>query len=375
MEMTQAEQVFAAAKFAPVTETTDAARIIRNLADFSDTRAQWDSLAMASGWGSPIQHYIWTQSYTETFGIGRGLHVVASGSGRSSAIAPLFRPKRFGGSLELIGVKELFEVMDFLYTDEPALEGLAIALSTSGLPIVLGRIRADSPALAALRGACRSNAATFCRPAKGCPYIALDTSWLEPERHGNSGRRSDLRRARRAGEGMGGITCEILSPSADEVPSLLDEAYQVEAASWKGRNKTALQVDARLGQFYRRYAIAAAERGMLRLCFLRIGGEAAAMQLAVVTGDRFWLLKIGYSEKYARCSPGVLLMMETIRYAASARLRSYEFLGAAEEWIRNWTSLEHPCVSFRAYPFNLRGTTLLAKDAAAALARKARSRE
>lgn len=128
--------------------------------------------------------------------------------------------------------------------------------------------------------------------------------------------------------------------------------------------------DQRLGEFYRRYTSAANDREMLRLCFLRIAGEAAAAQLAVVTGDRFWLFKIGYSEKFARFSPGVLLMLETIRYAVQAGLKSYEFLGAAEPWIRNWTTLEHSCTSFRAYPFNLRGVTALAIDAAAALIRR-----
>lgn len=171
---------------------------------------------------------------------------------------------------------------------------------------------------------------------------------------------------------MGAVTCEILSPSVDRLPLLLDEAYAVEAASWKGREKTALRFDARLGEFYRRYAAAAAERGMLRLCFLRIGGDAAAMQLAVVAGNRFWLLKIGYADEFARCSPGVLLMVETIRYAAQAGLRSYEFLGASKSWIRHWTELEHPCVSFRAYPLNLRGMTSLARDATVAIGKKRR---
>ena len=41
------------------------------------------------------------------------------------------------------------------------------------------------------------------------------------------------------------------------------------------------------------------------------------MQVAVETGGRFWLLKVGYDERFARCSPGSLLLLETIRHAAT----------------------------------------------------------
>ncbi|MFI4989047.1 MAG: GNAT family N-acetyltransferase, partial [Alphaproteobacteria bacterium] len=78
-----------------------------------------------------------------------------------------------------------------------------------------------------------------------------------------------------------------------------------------------------------------------------------------------WLLKIGFAAEFARCSPGILLTVETIRYAARAGLRSYEFLGEVEPWISAWTPLTHPCVSFRAYPFNARGIAAFLASAAA----------
>jgi CelD/BcsL family acetyltransferase involved in cellulose biosynthesis len=86
------------------------------------------------------------------------------------------------------------------------------------------------------------------------------------------------------------------------------------------------------------------------------------MQFAVESDRRFWLLKIGYNHKFARCSPGTLLMNESIRYAAQSGLRSYEFLGAEEPWISAWTPLTHRCVSVRAYPFGVRGALALARD-------------
>jgi len=172
-----------------------------------------------------------------------------------------------------------------------------------------------------------------------------------------------LRRARRIADGMGRVSVQIVAPSAADLVPLLDEALAVEAMGWKGRDGTALLLDQRRGGFFRRWAAAACDKGILRLCFLRIGGQPAAMQLALESGGRFWLLKIGYSDVFARCSPGLLLMVESIAYAARSGLDSYEFLGTPEPWIGSWTVHARSCVSLSAYPFGAAGLSALARDA------------
>jgi CelD/BcsL family acetyltransferase involved in cellulose biosynthesis len=213
-----------------------------------------------------------------------------------------------------------------------------------------------------LRRAYRGRAIVTLRPQAACPYIALDESWLEPEQHMNSGRRSDLRRARRKAEQLGDVNTEIRTPDLDELPELLDTAFEVEANSWKGDAGTALEHDAHRAVFYRQFAEAACVEGILRICFLRIGDRPAAMQLALEQGGGFWLLKVGYDQRFANCSPGQLLMRDTIRYAAEAGLASYEFLGRAESWTDVWTKTKHQYVSVRVYPFGLRGLAALVAD-------------
>ncbi len=196
----------------------------------------------------------------------------------------------------------------------------------------------------------------------GSPWIPLDAGWARPEDKLDPGRRSDLRRAWRIAQQVGAVRTEVLSPDPAALSAVLDEAFQIEQASWKGRALTALASDAARGLFYRRYAEAACERGVLRVCFLRVGGRAAAMQLAIESGDRFWLLKIGYDEGFRRCSPGTLLMRETIRYAAERGLTGYEFLGVVEPWTAAWTKEARSCVSVRVYPARWRGLVALAAD-------------
>src|SRR5574341_260299 len=350
------------------TSARGATRIFQELDDLDRLANVWDSLAAKSG--NPIEQYDWARACAATFTADRELQVITVGAPLPVAIAPMIRRSGRLARLELLGMRELDEPMDFLYADPSALALVGDALVRLGCSVFLKRIPADSPVVAALRRSYRGRGIIICRPVIGCPWIPLDAGWSKPEQQLNPGRRSDLRRARRLAEQMGTVNIEVLSPTPSELKPLLEEAFGVEAAGWKGRQGTALGADAATGSFFRQYTAAASQKGTLRVCFLRIGARGAAMQVAVECGKRFWLLKIGYDEAFARSSPGLLLMLETIRYAASRGLRSYEFLGTARPWTQMWTQLTHPCISLRAYPMNQRGIVSLAIDAARIACRK-----
>ncbi len=307
---------------------------------------------------SPIQDLIWSKAALETISAGDQLRVfVHREPDGSFAIAPLTQSPESPRLLNMLGVRRLGEPMEFLYTDAAALAGLANKLCRERCAIVLERVFADSPVIAALKQAFKGRGWVHLVPQGACPYIPLDEGWLEPEQRFNAGRRSDFRRARRRAEALGAVTFEIHAPTSNELDSLLAEAFRVEGLGWKGVRGSSLQRDEPLGEFYRRYARMACEQGILRIGFMRIAGTAVAMQIAAEHAGRFWLLKVGYDESYARCSPGQLLMLHTLRYAAERGCLSYEFLGYAESWTNVWTPLKRDCVEVRVYPFNRSGLT------------------
>ncbi|MFL6215557.1 MAG: GNAT family N-acetyltransferase [Blastocatellia bacterium] len=315
---------------------------------------------------SPMQSIIWSQACAASFAsIGRLRFITVERDGRPIGFAPLV--KRQGLRLELLGLKELCEPAEFLYADAAALEHLANAIAKQSLPLYIERAPNDSPMVAALQKAYRRRGLVVVTPAQGYPTITLDEGWTTPEQKLKAGRRSDFRRAERNAEKMGAVSYEIHSPDAETCGPLLEEALAVEAASWKGREGSAIAYDQLRAPFYKQYAMRAAAKGNLRLCFMRIGGQAAAMQYAVECGERFWLLKIGYDERFARCSPGLLLLRHTISEAARRGLRSFEFLGGIEAWTQVWTEETRPTVSIRAYPINPLAMTTLAADATQSL--------
>lgn len=337
-------------------------RIIQNHEEMDSLAGAWEALAAKSD--CPTQQFHWARASAASFAAPDKLRVVVVGEPQPVAILPLIERSAIPGRLEWLGGRELYEPTDALYADPSDASLLADALVHLGAPLFLNRVPADSPLIAAMESACRKRGILVNRSGKACPLIPLDDTWVEPEQHFNAGRRSDLRRARRTAEQKGPVRFEVLSPTLEELEPLFNEALRVEASSWKGLNGSDLSSDGSRGSFYRQYAAAASQRGILRLCFMQIGDQVAAMQIAVECGRGFWLLKIGHRGDYDRCSPGTLLMLETVRYAAMRGLASYEFLGKVEPWTQVWTRTVRPCVSLLFYPATAQGGLALAGDAA-----------
>jgi CelD/BcsL family acetyltransferase involved in cellulose biosynthesis len=333
-------------------------QMARTLAEFDRLESAWERLAADR---NPVSDFAYARAWAAGLSSAQRLSVLTAGGPETLAIAPLVINRAGAGWLTLLA-GEMYEIMDFPHADETALSELARAIVRTGRPLNLKRIPADAPAIVALEGAYRGRGVVRRRPAGGSPWIPLDDSWTEPEQRLEAGRRSDLRRARRHAEKMGMVEAAIVTPTRAQLPQLLAEAFQVEAAGWKGARGTALETDPVRGDFFKRYTEQACAKGILRMCVLRIGGKPAATQIAIENGSRFDLLRAGYDEQFSRCSPGMLLTAESIRYAARRGLRSYEFNGSVEPWTKVWTRHEHACCSLRAYPFSPRGAWALGAD-------------
>lgn len=349
-------------------------RLLTTVWEVDDLAASWNTFSETIT--LPMQQFGWIKACAANFSSPQELKIVVYGTPEKPlAIAPLVR-KSMGknGRLEMAGLKEMSEPADLIWADRHSLGRLVTALPRLGIPLILDRLPSDSPSIDAFKKAFHGKGVVLCREGVGYPFIPLNEKWRMPEQNLSSRRASDLRRALRKAEKIGSVKTEILSPQPAELDPLLDLAFAIEASSWKGRVKTALATDVTRGTFFRHYAHSASKEGMLRICFLHIGDKAAAMQLAVECGNQFWLLKIGYDEQFAHCSPGNILLRETIKYAAEKGLDSFDFLGKVEDWTSIWTSAERPCVSLRAYPFTLHGIRALGTDLGQSLYRKVKAR-
>lgn len=341
----------------------------------ADSVAALRGQAMGGGspWGGPMASFGWNLAAARAFSGEQTLMMasVRDSDGTLRAVAPLAKATGwFATRWEMLAVGRLNEPTDFIYTDRAALAALVEGILRAGRPLLLNRIPADSPTIEALRRAAAGRAVVAVRPQASCPFIPLDESWLVPESHFNSRRRSDYRRAIRRAERHGNLRAEVITPQPGDLDRLLQIAFDIEARSWKGAAGTALACDSLRGGHLRQFAHWAVQAGTLRIALLWIGREPVAMQIATEESDRWWLLKIGFDPAWADCSPGTLLLSETVRHAVRQQLTSYEFLGTAETWTQVWTPHERRCVSVRLYPHGLSGALAFGADALAVARRR-----
>jgi CelD/BcsL family acetyltransferase involved in cellulose biosynthesis len=177
--------------------------------------------------------------------------------------------------------------------------------------------------------------------------VAIDGDWEGYERTLGRKRCSDSRRRRRQLDEKGAVTFEVASGGT--LDALLAEGFAVEAAGWKGSDGTAIRASAATLAFYTDVARWAAERGWLRLAFLRLDGRALAFDLALEHAGVHYLLKTGFDPELREQAPGKLLRLHMLERAFRAGLRAYEFLGADEPWKREWTEATRPRVLVQAF--------------------------
>ena len=315
-------------------------------ADLQALGPAWERLL--EGGRSPTLGHAWARAWAEARGDELRVRVLSvPGEGGPGALLALGEERSRPGVLAPLGGPSGY------LTGVPAagpqeLEALCRMLVRQRAAIHFMRVQADDPLVAAVRRL-RRRALVFCRPVSGMRYLELDGDWSEPERHVRGRLAKNLRRSARLAAHLGEVSYQSLAPVPAELPPLLEEALRVEATGWKGRGRTALAHDPVLGEIFRRYLAAAAADGTLRMFFMRVDGRAVAMYLTVKAGRRLWGMKMGYDEAFAQCSPGGLMQLHTIRYAAQQGLESFELLGD-EPWMAGWTDTVRPCVGLRVYP-------------------------
>lgn len=345
-------------------------QIVRSSENLAELTSDWNRLA--ERFRNPLLRAEWFAACAATLCPSSELRVVVNRTGdQVTAIAPLVAVKNGGReTLELLGSSLLYEPSGLLYRDRPALSELLGGIRQLKRPLLLQRLGAGCAEIRELEATCRGRSFFVVREAPGSPWIPICSSFDRFEAQLPARRRSDLQRARRRAAEFGNARFEVLAPGASQIDELLPQMMAVEASGWKGASGGAMLRNEAVRCFFSLYARSAAALGLLRVAFLRINRVPAAFQLMVEWGSRLWVLKIGYDESWARCSPGILLMHESIRYAFDRGLEVFEFLGTDEPWIRLWTGCVHRYVSARLYPFSMRALVEMGSDLSRSMIRR-----
>jgi len=337
--------------------------VLSRASDLAGVAKEWDVLA--EQFGNPLLGGDWFRICAETLYRESELRVVIVRSkGVVCAVAPLVVIRRGGLEwLEMLGASKLYEPTGFLYDSMEALEYVVAKVVSLRMPMVLARIPAESPLRILLERFAGMRCVVLAKLTAPAAYVSVKGKWEEYFRSISSQRRYDYQRKRKRMELSGQVVVRVECPdSIDALSHLLEEVCRIEGAGWKGRTGSALRSNEPIRTFFSRYCETACVRGTLRVCFLDVRGIPIATILGVEQGQRFWVLKIGYDEQWARCSPGIQITMETIRYAFETGLDGYEFLGSEESWQAMWPRERHNLATLVHYPVSFSGLQAFCGD-------------
>jgi len=309
---------------------------------------EWDELASRTG-ASPFVRPGWIRAWWHAFGSGSLEVLAVRRQGRLAGVLPLARRRGAMVSTTNWHTPEFAPPAE----DEEALaELIRAALARASLRLDLSFLDEDSSALETCARVSEAEGyRTLARTIQRSPYLELRGDWEGYEGQLPSRLTSNYRRRRRLEE-EGEVSVEVFDGSA-RLQDLLREGFEVEAAGSAGR--TPILAHASTAGFYTEVAEWAAERGWFRLWFLRLGGTPIGFDYGLEHGGVYFDLKVGFDPSYRRFAPGVLLQRERLQHAFAARLRRYEFLGAADRHKLDWTGSVRARRRLQAFAPNVAG--------------------
>jgi CelD/BcsL family acetyltransferase involved in cellulose biosynthesis len=312
----------------------------RGIAEIGRHSAAWDALADRAG-AAPFLRPGWVSAWWRAFGQGR-LEILTTGSGgRLDAVLPVVH--RHGG----IHAPSNWHTPQYglLEAAEGAGSGLIAGLFASAPMVSLGFLSSLTGEAQRLRDGARARRYTaLVRAQERSPLVRMDDDWATYEAGLSASLRRDLRRCRRRLGEHGRVWLDV----HDDV-SRLDEALELERLGWKEQAGTAIASRPETQQFYTEIAHWAAERGWLRLIFLRLDDHAVAFQFALEDGGAHLGLKAGFDPQFRAMSPGRLIVQASLERAFAIGLKRFEFMGSDDAYKLRFANDAYDRVLFQGF--------------------------
>lgn len=301
--------------------------------DWARVAPEWDELASRVG-AAPCLRPGWVEAWWNAFGSGRLDLVAVRRGGRLVGVVPVAH--RVGA----LTAPTNWHTPEFglLAEDEGARRDLAGALAARCRGrLDLSFVTSEADVVACTEAGRHRSRLAMVRVVQRSPYVNLTDSFDEYLGNVRRSQLADVRRRRRRLEEVGRLEFSF-EEGGDRLEERLEEMFRVEASGWKGRAGVAIASDQRTAAFYTDVARWAAERGYLRLAFLRQNGVTLAALLQVESNGVSWGLKTGYDEAYRRFAPGLVLLVESLAHYHRAGVHRFELLGDADAHKAAWAT-------------------------------------
>ena len=181
-----------------------------------------------------------------------------------------------------------------------------------------------------------------------CPYDTLDPNESFDAFLKRTGRRDNFLRRRKWLEKQEGYRIEK-TEAPGELAGPLTDFFRLHSARWASDGGSQGIKGPGVEAFHRDATQLLAERGLLRMYTMKVGGRAVASVYGMVHRDSFIYFQSGYDPEWRNRSVGLVLVGETFRDAMASGLKEYDFLRGTETYKSDWVTKQRHTVSVRVH--------------------------
>lgn len=316
-------------------------KVFTDLEGIKSIADEWDTLALNSAPQSPMLSYAWLSCFFEVYCLsGDWMVVTAAEDGELRAVLPLVKAVFHlkGLPVQCLQLPNNHQTLSVDGLISPGYEYLLPALFNEAftrepqcLCIHYPRIEEVSPALRWSTKASKPHSVS--RLTAYGAGVEIDGDYEHYFQSLKKNFRSSLKRFRNRLKEQSGVS--FIYDEADLNQESLDAIFSLEHSGWKGRDGTSILSHPDDVQFFRKLAEKLADRKWLSLQLLKTDSGFLAGNFSVNFNKTTLIWKLGYSDDFAKISPGTLLMDEVIRSRFADGYDRVDLL-TNEKWYENW---------------------------------------
>ena len=331
-------------------------------AALADLKEGWDALQMETSSPNPFLTWGWISAWWRQFGKGRRLEILtARNDGELIGIAPFYLE-----AVRLMGIS--FRRLSLLgdegvgsdHLDLISRKGLEETVAASvarfwrergfDWDVVHFRGFAEaSPSLSVFTDELGEGWVIQSEEEEVCPYLPLDPTWDDYLNKLSGSMRYTIRRKIRNLEKEAKVELVMLEeagPGRQGMERLID----LHQKRWNAQGGSAAFISESKIPFHRQTSDYFFEKGIARLFFLNVNGEAVASLYGFAMGGKFFYYQAGFDPSWGDRSVGMVLMAKSIQAAISQGWREFDFLRGPEGYKAHWTSAQRKIWKVFIYP-------------------------
>ncbi len=297
--------------------------IWRSIEQFREHRAAWDDLWLRSTVVSPAARSGPLMAWLEHFAASGWIQVFAVRRGQDLVGALPLVSSRYRGVLPVAGLPRnswcyagelLLEPHD---ENTAACELILDACRATRMPLLrLENIPLSAPHWRTFLAVLDKQQTRLTRKHTfTVGTIEVGGDWEAFQNRCSRNHRKKMKRRGRRLQRIGDVEFNVYDRLAvEEVAPLLHRGFKVEHRSWKGAARSSVLAAEGLFDFFCLQAEALAAQGHLCLSFLSCGGEPIAFEYGWLAKNTYFSCKVGYDDRFARYSPGNVLLWRLLEY-------------------------------------------------------------